>query len=596
MQFRHAKWPVLLALLAGCGRTPLDEWPSPQPTAVEKDAGSAAPPATGGTGGSGNTGGAPPIVDAAVDRLVPIDVPDPVPQVSCPRSTSTQPRRTVQLEGVVRGGPAARADWTVIAAPSGSSASRAPVAGTSLEFTPDVTGEYRLRFAAVDARGAGQACEVMVTARALPPVVFCPRDTSTSVDREVMLTADARDDDGPVKPHWSASSPLATVSPPDALTTRFHAHQPGSYAVTFVATDIDGASASCTTTVRVLPATMAFCPPSGQKYVRLREATFAVKVDNPSLVTARWMLTRRPAGSQAEPSVTGGLSTELTPDRLGDYLLEFVGRAPDGTEARCETAFTAVSEPPSLDCSDIDTRPLVDTDIAAATSDNGEIVRWRWSLDSQPPGSAVKPMFPEGDSFTFKPDLAGDYRFTLEITDDEALSARCTFSVRAAAEEGLRVEMFWETGDTDMDIHLLSPVARRWFDEESHQDCFYSNCTVTPPNWSNPATDADDPHLDLDDTDGFGPENVNVDRPAAGVYRVGVHAYSGYGNVTVRLYCGGSRLEPRATVGPVSLDPDQFWRVADVELSADGRCQVRRLVQPGGAPDVVPRTDAEMSR
>jgi hypothetical protein len=412
-----------------------------------------------------------------------------------------------------------------------------------------------------------------------------------------MLTGDAKDDDGPVKLRWSVSPATATLSPADGATTRFLAHQTGTYLVTLTATDLDGAASSCTTSVRVQSAVMATCPPSGEKYVRLREATFSAKLDSPRVLSARWTLTRRPAGSQAEPSPTNGLFTDIIPDQLGEYLLEFVGRSPDGVEARCETAFTAVSEPPSLDCTDVDTRPLVDTDLAASVSDNGDIVRWVWSLDSQPPGSAARPMFPMGDAFTFRPDLAGDYRFTLKVTDDESLSASCSFSVHAAAEEGLRVEMFWDTRDTDMDLHLLSPVAKRWFDENTGQDCFYSDCTGTSPSWSDPNSDADDPHLDIDDTDGFGPENINVDRPAPGVYRVGVHAYSGFANnVTVRLYCGGSRLEPRATLGPIALTEDQVWKVADVAITADGRCQVTSLASSAGVPEVVPRVQAELSR
>jgi len=329
----------------------------------------------------------------------------------------------------------------------------------------------------------------------------------------------------------------------------------------------------------------------------LRPAIFSVRVVSTQMLTTRWTVIKRPAGSLAEPSPTSGFTTEITPDQLGDYLLEFVARYPDGYEGRCQTAFTAVSEAPSLDCSDIETRPLVDTDVTATASDNGDIVRWQWSLEARPPGSAVQPMFPMGNTFAFKPDLAGDYRFAVQVTDDESLSARCTFTVHAVAEEGLRVEMFWDTNDTDMDLHLLSPAAKHWFDEYTHQDCFYSNCTGDPPHWSDPASEADDPHLDIDDTDGFGPENINIDRPAAGTYRVGVHAYSGSARkLTVRLYCGGSRLEPRATLGPIALDQDQVWKVADVEITADGRCQVKSLTQPGSRPDIVMRSEAEMSR
>jgi hypothetical protein len=157
--------------------------------------------------------------------------------------------------------------------------------------------------------------------------------------------------------------------------------------------------------------------------------------------------------------------------------------------------------------------------------------------------------------------------------------------------------MFWDTDGTDMDLHLLSPIAKRWFDEDSNQDCFYSTCGDPPPNWGDPNTGSDDPHLDIDDTDGFGPENINIDRPAPGVYRVGVHAFQGLANkVTVRIYCGGSRLTPHTTMGPVPLFEDQVWRVADVEIFADGHCDVRSLALPDGSPNLVPRLTAERNR
>jgi hypothetical protein len=64
----------------------------------------------------------------------------------------------------------------------------------------------------------------------------------------------------------------------------------------------------------------------------------------------------------------------------------------------------------------------------------------------------------------------------------------------------------------------------------------------------------------------------------------------------VRLYCGGSRLEPRATIGPISLREEEVWRVADVEIFPDGRCDVRSLALPDGSPNIVPRLTAERGR
>jgi hypothetical protein len=50
--------------------------------------------------------------------------------------------------------------------------------------------------------------------------------------------------------------------------------------------------------------------------------------------------------------------------------------------------------------------------------------------------------------------------------------------------------MFWDTADTDMDLHLLSPAAKRWFDNDTKQDCFHSTCHDDTPAWSSPASDA----------------------------------------------------------------------------------------------------------
>src|SRR5690606_29907608 len=118
----------------------------------------------------------------------------------------------------------------------------------------------------------------------------------------------------------------------------------------------------------------------------------------------------------------------------------------------------------------------------------------------------------------YTPDIAGDYTLRLRVQDDSGHLAECTTIVRAVATEGLRVEIFWDTNGTDMDTHLLHPNARTW---NSNLDCYYGNC-IGGLSWSDPGR-ADDPSLDIDDVDGFGPENINIMTPAAGTYRVGVH-------------------------------------------------------------------------
>ncbi len=247
---------------------------------------------------------------------------------------------------------------------------------------------------------------------------------------------------------------------------------------------------------------------------------------------------------------------------------------------------------------EVETPPLTSVEITGTAEDDGEIVSWAWRRVERPDGSAARRPDPANrPTTTFTPDIVGVYLLELTVTDDDRMTATCQTRVIAAATEGLRIEMFWDSDGTDMDTHLLNPGARRWYNDD---DCYYANCTGGRLEWGDPGAD-DNPSLDIDDTDGFGPENINIDEPENGTYRVGVEAYSGTARqVTVRIYCGGSTTEPRATVGPVALSggrggrDDDFWRVADVEIRG-GSCTVTELLRDG-APDIRPETSTTMSR
>ena len=199
----------------------------------------------------------------------------------------------------------------------------------------------------------------------------------------------------------------------------------------------------------------------------------------------------------------------------------------------------------------------------------------------------------------FTPDIAGEYVLRVTVTDDDGEIATCETTVLAVSDEGLRVEMFWNTGgSSDMDIHLARQEAMRWF---SSDDCYYANCNASSGDvleWYS-AGPADNPSLDLDDTNGFGPENINIDEPRAGVYTIGVHAFSGRGGVTVRVYCGGDRTSPRAEFGPVTIGPRpggrDFWRVAEVDITGVASCTVTQLFNAAGSSDIIADSTAMSS-
>ena len=132
-------------------------------------------------------------------------------------------------------------------------------------------------------------------------------------------------------------------------------------------------------------------------------------------------------------------------------------------------------------------------------------------------------------------------------------------------EIGLHIELEWDTDSSDVDLHLLQPGGD-FFDCDT--DCYFSN---PAPDWGTQGDVMDDPFLDYDDVDGYGPENINVSEPQPGSYKVLLHYYSdsydGFGggssNAIVRVYSYGQLLQE---FGPQNLDQtNRNWDVCLVD-------------------------------
>ena len=141
-------------------------------------------------------------------------------------------------------------------------------------------------------------------------------------------------------------------------------------------------------------------------------------------------------------------------------------------------------------------------------------------------------------------------------------------TINSVPTGGLHVQITWDTASDDIDLHLLHNHGALC----SLDDCFYGNCAagsglfgIGAPSWGG---GSHDPHLDIDDTDGFGPENTEVTGPNNGdTYTISVNDFrsSGSSNVTVKIFLFGSLRfsETRQFAGT-----GQEWNVADVNWSA----------------------------
>src|SRR3970282_1412005 len=97
---------------------------------------------------------------------------------------------------------------------------------------------------------------------------------------------------------------------------------------------------------------------------------------------------------------------------------------------------------------------------------------------------------------------------SLEVTDGRGLTGSAEMAFAAVPWTAMHVSLVWDQAKTDLDIHLVSEGEGASSSVEPF-DCYFQN---TDPDWGVAGESADDPWIDLDDVDGFGPENVNLNQ------------------------------------------------------------------------------------
>ncbi len=276
-----------------------------------------------------------------------------------------------------------------------------------------------------------------------------------------------------------------------------------------------------------------------------------------------------------DESVSTGVLTILSDDPSKSKLE--IPMTAKGTDNQCpnaiaEAKLTETNRYQTV----INTIPLKSVQFRGSNSTDvdGSIARYVWTIVSQPPNSTAR-LEPSGEiqDPTLFLDLAGDYVVELVAYDDQGTAScgdQAIVTIRATPDEDIHIQLVWntpadqdqtDTEGTDMDLHLLHPIGT-WNNEP--WDIFYENRTG---EWGAPGP-ADDPSLDADDTNGAGPENINLNNPEAGVsYSVGVYYFNAYAfgvsYATVRIYIQGRQRFEKKDV--FLAETGTFWKVATIE-------------------------------
>lgn len=223
------------------------------------------------------------------------------------------------------------------------------------------------------------------------------------------------------------------------------------------------------------------------------------------------------------------------------------------------------------------------------------IVDYRWEFLSVPDGLDPDLLEPLGETtpiLGFTAPLAGTYEIGLTVTNEIGVESLLTetsvLTLEVVPSSQLHIQLVWDSATTDHDLHLVyaSPIP----DTEGSAyhttwDCYWKSCKTncdqfsqrpcdSPTQWfpDYPAFEGPNPRLDIDDTFGLGPENINIDSPADGLYKVYVHYYaigsaedSVPSYATLRIYGNGLLRAEYQRV----LEKNQLWSIAELDWRVD---------------------------
>lgn len=186
---------------------------------------------------------------------------------------------------------------------------------------------------------------------------------------------------------------------------------------------------------------------------------------------------------------------------------------------------------------------------------------YAWTLVRRPAAAddAIAPVPADQPQTVVRLDSAGTWEVQLQVTNALGVaSAPTKCVVDAVPVDQLHVELSWSGATSDLDLHLADGDA-----------AFYSvpgdvSWCNRHPDWGRRGQVEDDPSLDLDDDDGYGPENINVPSPADGAYPVRVHLFEdgddGDVTATVSVFTYGDLVGTWSKV----LRRNQVWEVGQV--------------------------------
>ena len=332
--------------------------------------------------------------------------------------------------------------WSFISRPEGSTASFDDPAAVNPEFTVDLPGVYVLQLLVNDGT-VSSTDSVTVSTQNSPPVAEAGEDKTARLGESVSLDGSASfDPDGDILSFsWSMVSrpegSVAQLVAADSVTPSFVVDKSGTYVVQLIVND--GVLGSEPDTLSVRTENSAPVADAGSDQVVPFGSTVEVnggESHDPDhdLLTYRWSLIARPAGSEAVLENATSVIASFVSDQPGTYVAQLIVN--DGTldSAPDPVTITTANRPPIADAGpdqSADVGATVQLDASGSGDPDGDPLTYSWSLTTVPEGSAATLSDPSVVNPTFVADLAGTYVAQLIVNDGAVDSAADTVTITA---------------------------------------------------------------------------------------------------------------------------------------------------------------------
>lgn len=336
--------------------------------------------------------------------------------------------------------------WTIISAPTGSSATLQNATAAQAQLIPDIDGDYSVSLQVSD-NSLIDTDSVSFSLTNNVPTANAGADQSVDLGSTVNLDGTTSTDlDGQqLSFSWSIDSTptgsAATLSSADSATPSFIADSAGDYVLSLTVNDGFVSSAADTVTVSTInSAPVANAGPDQGGVVADDVVTLngggSSDTDGDAL-TYQWAFTSVPTDSVATLNDAAAVAPQFTVDKKGEFILQLIVNDGQVDSAADLVTITAGNTPPvgnaGADAA-ISIDSVVNLSGANSTDADGDALTYTWSFTSRPAGSAATITNASQLSASFTADVEGDFVVQLMVDDGEATATdTATFTAQNLA-------------------------------------------------------------------------------------------------------------------------------------------------------------------